>query len=93
MKLDKKYFEDVIYLTIETHICFDPIPGRKRMLKILHKIAADAFAAGAEAQKEADKTAVKTVFELADNGGKMAMLMCAIARIQSATVKWEVPGE
>ena len=91
MKLNKKYFEDVIYLINETHLCFDPIPGRKRMLKILRQIAKDAFEAGAEAQKEKclEKLEIVEMHTWYGDSGYTIAANMRVAIINSATVKWE----
>jgi len=80
VKLDEKYFEEKLEEFYDYKFW--------NKAKILHQIARD----GAEAQKVADDTAVKNYM---DRGILLGTLNIngVRAAIESAAVKWEVPGE
>ena len=102
MKMDEKYFEGKIeqlnefedfYFYSEAHATLIEKPEVKA---ILHQIAADAFEAGAKAQKVAIELAVEKEFGLwfGTNPGEFKGMFADVeSAINSATVKWEVPGE
>ena len=93
MKLDEKYFKGKVDLVCGKfkglHVVNTRILGN-----VLKQIARD----GAEAQKVADQKAVNkleiyTIHINANKSGCGLLMGDVDAAINSATVKWEVPGE
>ena len=109
MKIDEKYFNKKIDSTLDcftlwllNEYCITDAEEDKAKA-ILHQIAADALEAGAEAQKgEIDILATSALSQLLCSmkmgepfSSKISdKLMSSVRQaIESATVKWEVPGE
>ena len=88
MKLDEKYFEGKMYV-------IESCKSSNEIIPVLKRIAVDFFEAGAEAQKEKCLEILEIVDMhtwYGDSGYTIAANM-RVAIINTATVKWEVPGE
>ena len=103
--MDEKYFNkkidsilDCFTLWLLNEYCITDAEKDKAKA-ILQQIAADAFAAGAEAQKVASVEAANNICTSTRSTGTSSFIEDFIKRwevvaaIESATVKWEVPGE